>query len=64
MPDQPAKPLLEFQNLKTYFYTKDGVVKAVDGVDFTVFPGEVLQIHQNMSKEVSPIPWVACWLVE
>ncbi len=34
--------LLEVQNLKTYFYTEDGVVKAVDGVDFSVKPGEVL----------------------
>jgi oligopeptide/dipeptide ABC transporter ATP-binding protein len=36
------KPLLEVRNLKTYFYTEDGVVKAVDGVDFIVYPGEVL----------------------
>ena len=36
------QPLLEVRNLKTYFYTEDGVVKAVDGVDFTVSPGEVL----------------------
>jgi oligopeptide/dipeptide ABC transporter ATP-binding protein len=36
------KPLLEVRNLKTYFYTEDGVVKAVDGVDFTVRRGEVL----------------------
>ena len=35
-------PLLEVHNLKTYFFTEDGVVKAVDGVDFYVNPGEVL----------------------
>jgi oligopeptide/dipeptide ABC transporter ATP-binding protein len=35
-------PLLEVKNLKTYFYTEDGVVKAVDGVDFYVNTGEVL----------------------
>ncbi len=29
-------------NLKTYFYTEDGIVKAVDGVDFHVKPGEVM----------------------
>src|SRR5512136_2206043 len=34
--------LLEVHNLKTYFYTEDGVVKAVDGVDLTVDRGEVL----------------------
>jgi oligopeptide/dipeptide ABC transporter ATP-binding protein len=37
-----AQPLLEVKNLKTYFFTEDGVVKAVDGVDFYVEPGEVL----------------------
>jgi peptide/nickel transport system ATP-binding protein len=36
------QPLLEVKNLKTYFFTEDGVVKAVDGVDFYVLPGEVL----------------------
>ncbi|MBE7434108.1 MAG: ABC transporter ATP-binding protein [Anaerolineales bacterium] len=39
-----TKPLLEVKNLKTYFYTEDGVVRAVDGVDFEVYPGEVLGI--------------------
>ena len=27
--------MLEVRGLKTYFFTEDGVVKAVDGVDFT-----------------------------
>src|SRR5512136_523691 len=39
---EQQKPLLEVHNLKTYFFTEDGVVKAVDGVDFSVYPGEVL----------------------
>jgi len=34
--DRISQPLLEVKNLKTYFFTEDGVVKAVDGVDFTV----------------------------
>ncbi|MBK9924052.1 MAG: ABC transporter ATP-binding protein [Anaerolineales bacterium] len=38
------KPLLEVKGLKTYFYTEEGVVRAVDGVDFEVYPGEVLGI--------------------
>lgn len=43
MAEQKTKqPLLEVKNLKTYFFTEDGVVKAVDGVDFHVYPGEVM----------------------
>src|SRR4030042_1904089 len=34
--------LLEVRNLKTYFYTESGVVKAVDGVDFSIGKGEIL----------------------
>lgn len=36
--------LLEIKGLKTYFYTFDGVVKALDGVDLTVFEDETLGI--------------------
>jgi peptide/nickel transport system ATP-binding protein len=36
--------LLEVKNLKTYFNTEDGVVKAVDGVDYVVYAGESLGI--------------------
>src|SRR4030042_72700 len=35
-------PLLVVRDLKTYFYTEEGVVKAVDGVDLEVYTGEVL----------------------
>ncbi len=34
--------LLEIKGLKTYFFTEDGIVKAVDGVDFNVKKGEIL----------------------
>ena len=33
---------LEVDNLKTHFFTRAGVVRAVDGVSFEVRPGEVL----------------------
>ena len=34
--DNSSSPLLRIQNLKTYFYTDDGIVKAVDGVSLTI----------------------------
>ncbi|MBB4062845.1 ABC transporter ATP-binding protein [Gellertiella hungarica] len=37
-----ADPLLEVRDLRTYFHTFGGVVKAVDGVSFDVRQGEVV----------------------
>ncbi len=37
-------PLLEIENLRTHFYTSDGVVRAVDGVSYSVNAGETLAI--------------------
>ncbi|MDF1754434.1 MAG: ABC transporter ATP-binding protein [Verrucomicrobiales bacterium] len=37
-------PLLEVRNLKTYFHTREGVVRAVDGVSFDVEKGETVGI--------------------
>ena len=36
------KPILEVENLKTYFFTKAGVVKAVDDISFHINPGEIV----------------------
>ena len=37
-------PILDVKDLKTYFFTRSGVVKAVDGVSFSLMPGETLGI--------------------
>jgi len=35
-----TEPLLEVDNLRTYFQTEEGIVRAVDGVSFSVAAGE------------------------
>ncbi len=37
-----ATPTLDVDGLKTWFFTRAGAVKAVDGVSFSVGPGEVM----------------------
>ena len=39
--EEPER-LLEIRNLKTYFYTEEGIVKAVDGVSFDIYKDETL----------------------
>ena len=40
--ERGARPLLEIKGLRTSFYTRDGVVRAVDGIDFRVDRGEIM----------------------
>ncbi|GAH38681.1 unnamed protein product [marine sediment metagenome] len=40
--EEDSEVLIEVKNLTTYFYTEEGVVKAVDGVSFDIFKDEVL----------------------
>ncbi len=40
----PARPVLEIEDLRTHFFTRSGVVRAVDGVSCTVGKGETLGV--------------------
>ena len=40
--ERGERPLLEVKGLRTSFFTRDGVVRAVDGIDFHVDRGEIM----------------------
>ncbi|MFX1496616.1 MAG: ABC transporter ATP-binding protein [Promethearchaeota archaeon] len=40
--DVEKEKLIEVKSLKTYFYTEEGIVKAVDGITFDIYEDEVL----------------------
>ena len=45
-----SKILLKVEDLRTYFFTRQGVVKAIDGVSFYVQEGETLGDKQRMLR--------------
>ncbi len=50
-------PLLEIKDLRTYFHTQDGLVKAVDGVSYDLYRGETLGLvgESGCGKSVSAL---------
>ncbi len=50
-------PLLEVENLKTYFYGDDAVVKAVDGITYDIEEGETVALvgESGCGKSVSSL---------
>lgn len=44
MKSNTNSPVLKVQGLKTWFYTRHGIGKSVDGVDLEILPGEVLGV--------------------
>jgi len=41
---QPLRPMLSVENLSTHFFSRDGVMKAVDDVSYKIAPGETLAV--------------------
>ena len=49
--------LLQVKDLRTYFYTLDGVVKAVDGISYDMEEGEILGLvgESGCGKSISAL---------
>ena len=49
--DVEKEPVLKVHNLKSYYVSVDGAIPAVDGVDLTLYPGEIV----GTPAEIHPI---------
>jgi len=59
-----AMAVLAVENLRTHFFTRNGVVKAVDGVGFSVAPGEVLGLVGESGSGKTVTGWSILGLVD
>jgi peptide/nickel transport system ATP-binding protein len=57
-------PLLAVENLRTHFFTRGGVVKAVDGVSFSVARGEVLGLVGESGSGKTVTGWSILGLID
>ena len=57
------EPILQVEDLQTYFYTRNGIVKAVDGISFELKKGETLGIVGESGSGKSMTAWSILGLV-
>ena len=57
------EPILKVEDLQTYFFTRSGVVKAVDGISFELRKGETLGIVGESGSGKSMTAWSILGLV-